>query len=136
MHVPWTLWNIKCAKILHYSLALAAECITLCSFLSQVSYIPPYMSSIDFRVYYARPGFFTYSSVYYTFGSATQFNYTLSGLERNTTYKIYIRAEGSYSSWCWYNELIGNYSESVNMTTNAVGKFRFETNKLYCVLTL
>ena len=93
---------------------------------SQILEIPPLIRAIDFRIYY-RPRGRSYSSstTYHT--TVTQndfkFNYTLSSLLKNTTYEIYVRAEGEYQ-WCSYNELIGENSEPVNMTTDEVGKFR------------
>ena len=49
------------------------------------------------------------------------FNYTLPRLSFNTSYTLYIRAEGEYQ-WCSYNELLGKYGEPVVIATADMSK--------------
>ena len=54
--------------------------------------------------------------------SLKTFNYTIIGFSVNQTYEVEIAAEGEYQ-WCSYNEIIGNKSEPVNISTAAKGTF-------------
>ena len=103
----------------------------------KLDFIPPSIRAIEFRINYRNTDTNVYSKfVYHTTVTqqSTVFSYTLSSLKRNTTYEIYIRAQGEYQ-WCPYNELIGNNSESVNLTTKASGmlKVNFSISCNSCV---
>ncbi|CAI8040608.1 Soluble scavenger receptor cysteine-rich domain-containing protein SSC5D [Geodia barretti] len=85
----------------------------------QLKFIPPLIQAIDFRLNITTEGA-TFPSVYVTRVPVTNtsrvFNYTLPRLSFNTSYTLYIRAEGEYQ-WCPYNELLGKYSEPVVIAT-------------------
>ena len=87
----------------------------------QLPFIPPYIRAIDFRIYITQSGS-TRTITYHTTvtESSREFNYTITSLRRNETYEVEISAEGEYQ-WCSYNELIGDKSEPVNVTTDAEG---------------
>ena len=91
----------------------------------QISRIPPLIRAISFRIYYRAAGSYTRSTTYRTpvsQNSSLEYSYTISSrITRNTTYTIYMRAEGEYT-WCYYNDLLGENSDSVQVTTLAVGK--------------
>ena len=98
----------------------------------QLPFIPPYIRAIDFRIYITHSGSYPRTITYHTTvtESSREFNYTITRLSRNETYEVEISAEGEYQ-WCSYNELIGNKSEPVNVTTNAEGMGYYAINCIY-----
>ena len=90
----------------------------------QLPFIPPYIEEIDFKLNVTHDSFYwpriiTYH-VYLT--TIKEFNYTITALTINETYTFSISAEGEYR-WCSYNELLGNYSETINIATAERGEF-------------
>ena len=98
----------------------------------QLPFIPPYIQAIDFRIYITHSGSYHRTIIYHTSvtESSREFNYTITSLSRNETYEVEISAGGEYQ-WCFYNELIGNKSEPVNVTTNAEGMGYYAVNCIY-----
>ena len=82
----------------------------------QLPFIPPYIQAIDFRLRYTH--YFFNLITYHTDvnENSTHFNYTITFLTINTTYTLSISADGEYP-WCSYNNLRGNTSELVYITT-------------------
>ena len=117
--------SIENVCLLHFGTATAVNglllspCLTVCFLLLQLKFIPPLIQAVDFRLNVTAEGA-TFPSIYVTRVPVTNtsrvFNYTLPRLSFNTSYTLYIRAEGEYQ-WCPYNELLGKYSDSVVIAT-------------------
>ena len=98
---------------------LLSPCLTAFFLLLQLEFIPPLIQAIDFRLNVTAEGA-TFATIFVTRVPVTNtsrvFNYTLPRLSFNTSYTLYIRAEGEYQ-WCSYNELLGKYSDPVIIAT-------------------
>ena len=98
---------------------LLSPCLTAFFLLLQLEFIPPLIQAIDFRLNVTSEDA-TFARIYVTRVPVTDtsmdFNYTIPRLSFNTSYTLYIRADGEYQ-WCPYNELLGEYSDPVVIAT-------------------
>ena len=100
------------------------ECLLIflsCASSMQVEFVPQYIQAIDFTLNVTAVGASRYTTRTFLVRipvtqASRDFNHTIAGLLFNTSYTLYIRADGEYQ-WCPYNELLGRYSEPVIVST-------------------